>query len=153
MKLYRSSRILGSRSFIKASFALGLTLAVSTTWAQNIDTTAVWNGTEYVFPFGLPNTATYGQTITAPATASVLQGFSFQINSQGVAFPFQAYVYAWDAANSHATGPALYTSPVITTTGDNAFHAYSFAVPSMSLTPGTQYVLFASVTNTPGGSG
>ena len=130
----------------------GLATAVLATsaWAQSIDTASGWNGSTALYQFGLPNTATYGQTITAPVSASVLQGFSFRINPQGVAFPFQAHVYEWDPVNSRATGPVLYTSPVVSSTPVSVYETHGFAVPNLALVPGKPYVLFASVSNTPG---
>ena len=47
--------------------------------AQIIDTTPQWNGTQFISSWGVPNTATYGQTITSTATQTRLSSFTFQL--------------------------------------------------------------------------
>jgi PEP-CTERM motif len=106
-----------------------------------IDTTTSWDGSSYVFPFGPPNTQTYGQTITVPTDGSVLQSWTFYMQ-QSTATQFQGYVYAWNG--TEATGSALWTSSVMSTTDPNSFQAITFNVGGLQLTPGATYVLFAS---------
>jgi hypothetical protein len=137
--------------------ALGLTIAVTAGVAQAativIDTTPSWDGSSTVFPSGHDSvTETYGQSVTAPAYASSLQGFSFIIQDvndfEGLGVPgpitYQAYVYQWDSAGGHLTGPALWTSPMLQTSGTNtgAFLTTSFATPGVAVTPNQQYMLF-----------
>jgi len=50
--------------------------------AQIIDTTPQWNGTSFISSWGIPNTATYGQTITPTAGQTRLSSFTFQLNQQ-----------------------------------------------------------------------
>jgi hypothetical protein len=59
--------------------------------------------------WGVPDTATYGQTVTAPMTGT-LSAFQFYLNATGTPITYAAYVYAWDQAASQATGSALWTS-------------------------------------------
>lgn len=125
-----------------ATAALALTAGTSMAYTL-IDTNPSWNGTTFISSFGNPNTATYGQTVTVPAGEGFLASFSFQINDQGNVLPFQAAVYAWDAVNSRATGPALYLSAPVSTTGANAYVRFTFA-PNVAVTPGQQYVLMAT---------
>lgn len=121
-----------------------LALAAGTSMAYTVvDTNPSWNGTTFISSFGNPNTATYGQTVTVPSGDGFLSSFSFQINDQGTAFPFQAAVYAWDAANSRAMGTALYLSAPVTTAGANAYVRFTFT-PNVTLTAGQQYVLMAT---------
>lgn len=139
------------RVAMPAAFSLALALTAGQAQAQSIDTTGAWDGSQFISSFGLPNTATYGQTITAPAgQPAVLQAFDVRINSQSVALPFKFYVYEWDAVNNRATGPALYTSASETTQAVSQFQTYGVSGLNVSLVAGKQYVLFASVSETPG---
>lgn len=104
-----------------------------------------------VSPFGVSNTATYGESVTVP-TDNVLNSFSFDMNLPG-SLQFKGYVFAWDSANQHATGPALFTSPVTQTSG-TGFEQIVFTIPGgLALTTGDQYALFASISEIDGQSG
>src|SRR4051794_8532102 len=79
--------------------------------AASIDTIPSWDGSNYVYSYGKPNTATYGQTFQTPdAINTYMQDFSFEIKRDPGAGSLYstAYVYAWDG--SKATGAALFTS-------------------------------------------
>src|SRR6476646_5687451 len=83
--------------------------------AQSIDTTPQWDGINAITDWGVPNTATYGQTITATATQARLSSFTFQLSHWlGPASQYQAFVYQWDATNQRITGNALFSSGVLT---------------------------------------
>ena len=113
--------------------------------AQPIDTTPGWNGTSFISSFGVPNTATYGQTVTVGERSRSLSGFSFQVQlTSGGPTTMRGLVYAWDDVNQRATGPALFQSaPVVVSNA--AFTSYSFTLPSpLSVTPGQKLVLFAT---------
>lgn len=138
------------------SHTLGLTLAVLTSLAltsvaqadTSISTLAGWDSSSSVQNWGIPNTATYGQTITAPATDNVLTGFTFELNvPAGV--PYTADVYAWDG--SKATGTALYQSAPQTTAGpSSAFVPTTINTGGVALTSGQQYVLFLTTSGVQG---
>ncbi|QMV74124.1 IPTL-CTERM sorting domain-containing protein [Comamonas piscis] len=130
--------------------ALSMALATSAVNAQSIDTTTTWDGSSSVSSFGLPNTATYGQTIMAPTLPAKLQAFEIRINPQGMAFPFKFYVYEWDPVAQQATGPQMYASAVQTTEAVSVFQTYAVSDLNVTLVPGKSYVLFASVSETPG---
>lgn len=116
-----------------------------------IDTTPSWNGSSSVSPFGYPGTghgrptATYGQTVTAPAGATDLTSFTFYMDqpSPGTPLVFRGEVYAW--MNGQATGPALYESSPVSLTATGVFQPITFNTASIPVTPGTQYVLFATI--------
>jgi hypothetical protein len=57
---------------------------------------------------------------------------------------YQAYLQAWDAATGHATGPALWQSPVLQTPGTDtgAFFPVAFATGGTPVVAGAQYVLY-----------
>jgi hypothetical protein len=110
-----------------------------------ITTVPSWNGTDNAFPFGDPDTTTYGQTITAGPGLDNLTSFSFYLQQFGgsPAPTFQAYVAAWNG--TAITGTPLYTSANMTgPTGPN-FVQYTFDTGGLSLTDGQQYALFISI--------
>jgi len=123
-------------------FGLALTVAPAIASVQ-ITTGAPGGGTE-IRPFGRHNTATYGQTITAPTGATSLNDFSFWLeNLQAVSF--KAYVYAWDQATSRATGSALFTSALIAgPTGGTPFTQITVNTGSTAVSAGAMYVMFFS---------
>jgi uncharacterized protein with beta-barrel porin domain len=94
--------------------------------------------------WGLPDTATYGETITATASDTRLSSFTFYLDggSTTAAPQFQAFVYQWNAATKEIAGPALYASPVMTAPLGNAFSPVTIPTKGVKLTPGQQYVLF-----------
>jgi hypothetical protein len=79
--------------------------------AAGIDTITPWNGTQFESPFGVTNTATYGQTITVAAGTGNLTSFSFELSCT-VATALRGEVYAWNG--TQATGPNLFESGVTT---------------------------------------
>jgi hypothetical protein len=111
--------------------------------AERIDTTPAWNGSNYVWPLGESNTATYGQTFTVKGSETVLNSFSFHLRSHaGGDMDFAAYVMAWDGVK--ATGPILYQSTKQTLPMDTIdFKKYTFET-GIPLTAGKQYIAFLS---------
>ncbi|HYM11273.1 MAG TPA: hypothetical protein VEU62_11100 [Bryobacterales bacterium] len=108
-----------------------------------IDTTPFWTGGD-VCSFGINNTATYGQVITAPLTDVVLQNFTF-IMEEPVSLAFAGYVYAW--SGTMATGSALFAGPATSVAAGGVFQKITFNTGGITLTGGSQYVLFASASN------
>jgi hypothetical protein len=112
---------------------------------------------------GAPNywTPTYGQTVTVPATDTVLDSFTFYVDLP-TNLMFRGEVYAWDPntvdpnnpySMGTATGGALYESGQTHTTkyvnplplppSVNDFEPITFNIPGgLPLTAGAQYVLF-----------
>jgi hypothetical protein len=97
--------------------------------------------TETVQEFGVPDTATYGQVITAPPGSEFLRSFTFRVELPFTDF-FRGEVYAWDGEK--ATGPALFESPPRTTSGTEA-QDVTFDTGMAPVAPGSQYVIFTSV--------
>lgn len=122
--------------------------------ADNVDTMSVWNGTTFISSWGVPNTATYGQTITAASGQSTLNGFTFQLAQQsGTAPQYQAFVYQWDAATQRIVGNALYTSAIVTaptTASATTYAPVSFTTGGIRLGSGTQYVIFLTTSTVTG---
>lgn len=122
--------------------------------AEDINTMPFWNGTTFISSWGVPNTATYGQTITPNNTQRNLRSFTFNLALQsGVAPQFQAFVYAWDG--TRALGPALFSSAIMTAPTTATPSTYSMVTISTGtsgvvLVPGTQYVLFLTTSTVSG---
>src|SRR5262249_33835921 len=121
----------------------------------------VWNGSTFISSWGVPNTATYGETITGTSLRRNLRGFTFYLAQQSGTPPqYQAFVYAWDSVNRHTTGGALYTSAVRTAptpVDANTYAPVAFDLTGgpVSLTDGQQYVVMlttSSVVNGANGS-
>jgi hypothetical protein len=127
-------------------FALGSTQAFASVAAHpTINTFKDWNGSDFIQPFGCPNTTTYGQVITIPAGKTHLNKYVFKwVNlSTGKMF-VRGEVYAWDGAK--ATGSALFeTAPRKIKFLDSDFHYETFSGGGVTVTPGHQYVVFASI--------
>ncbi len=131
-----------------------LLTALSTFFAlpaqASFDTNPAWDGTTSLSPFGVSDTATYGQTITVPANASALTSFSFQI---GVCTPedvsLRGSVFAWNGTN--ATGASLFTSSLQTVAAGPGYTEVTFNTGSLSL-PAGEYVLFGSTSDDQGGA-
>jgi outer membrane autotransporter protein len=146
---FRGIRRLSRTQLLCGAALLALTVPAS---AQNVDTTAAWNGTSSVDPFGTGGaTPTYGQTITATATQDLLTGFTFELaRESGTAPQFQAFVYQFNTATKLIVGPALFTSGIMTAPSATTFSAVTINTGSLALTAGLQYVLFLTTSNTSG---
>jgi hypothetical protein len=123
-----------------ALIAATATLLAGPVNAQNINTTTGWNGSNYGAPFGDSNTATYGQTFTLGAGAT-LNSFTFFLGNyqNGAGLTFDAYVSAW--TGTKATGPVLWSGTGYSGTGNASMTQYDFVTGSVSLSAGT-YVAF-----------
>lgn len=134
-------------------FSLSFLLLPSVSvFAQNsVNTIPLWDGTNFISSFGVPNTATYGQTITvnAPGGPAQLQSISFRIGNCGANTTFRIHVYAWDGTK--ATGSSLFDSAPQTISASPAFTAVTVSTGSVNLTSG-QYILFASTSEDQAGA-
>ena len=143
------------RGLVGVGAALALAVIVATPSAAQ--TTIGAGGGDLVQSWGKDNTQTYGQTITTP-TDNVLTSFSFWLGRTSTNYPdpsnpslsFMAYVYAWNG--TMATGPALYSSGVVThnATPSTPFTKYTFSTGGLSLVPGDVYALFFSTSGLAG---
>ena len=115
-----------------------MSMAFATT---SIDTTASWNGVSNSGPFGEPDTATFGQSITTDSAGGSLQSFTFYLGPLDL--DFRAYVFEWHG--SKVVGPALFTSDV-KNIGDafTGYQAVTVATGDVALGPSKQYVLLFS---------
>lgn len=114
--------------------------------AETIQTNSPpWNGTSAVIYWGTGQYAepTFGQVVTVPSVNTVLQSFTFYVDSFGSpAQNFEAYVQAWDGVDYRPTGPVLFSASGQAGAAD-AFVAETFT-PNVQLTANTQVVLYFS---------
>ena len=133
------------RNSLALAYAVALALAASSGPLCAHDTYKLWNGTQFVADFGCPNTTTYGEVINVPANKHILANFTFSLQNytDDSSMVARAEVYAWNG--TEATGSGLYESaPFNISFANSKFHKKVFA-PAISVTPGTQYVLFLSI--------
>jgi hypothetical protein len=112
-----------------------------------IDTTGSWDGERTICGFGRPDTATYGQVITAPVNDTVLREFAFYLRSDASSstLVLRGEVYAWDETEGVATGSGLWEGSPRTLTVSSTPREVTFDTGGLALTAGQRYVLFASV--------
>lgn len=134
------------RASLPAAFAAAFAFAtVASSPAAASGTYKHWDGSSLVEAFGCPNTTTYGQTITIPSNRHFLNKFVFSwINLSSGSMVVRGEVYAWDGAK--ATGSALWEgAPRTISFNDGVFHKVHFNTGVLAVTPGAQYVIFASI--------
>jgi hypothetical protein len=131
--------------FVTASAMAFAFATVGSTPAAAISTYSSWNGSDYINNFGCPDTTTYGQVITIPKGKTHLGKFHFSWkNLDSGSMVVRGEVYAWDGLK--ATGSALYeSSPRTISFNDFLFHRVTFKATLVPVTPGKQYVIFASI--------
>lgn len=125
--------------FATASAMLATPALAETT----IDTTGArrYENIRYV---GTGHASTFGQTFTA-GSDSFLKSFSLFLNgTYGDPMKFKGYVYQWNG--TRIIGNELYSSDLKTFDG-SALTEFKFDVGSLSLTAGTKYVAFLSVSD------
>ena len=128
--------------------ALTFALTLSGAGAAVIDTTGSFSGN--IWPFGTPNTATYGQTFTVSGPDTTLNSFSLYL-SGNFTQDVRGYIGTWDGSK---VGSILYTSGTVALTGPGT-HELAFSTGGLSLSTGDNYVAFLSVSGLPtqGGAG
>lgn len=120
---------------------------------QAISTVNQWNGAQNISDWGTLITATYGQTLSAGNTLSVLGTFTFYVQTSGlgaVQQQYKAYVYEWNPATQRIVGPALFASPVLTAPVHTAaFTPVTVNTGGVGLVPGKTYVFFVTISGLP----
>lgn len=133
---------------IKFSLVVAALFAAGSAAASTIDTTPGIDPNYAVAPFGVPDTATYGQTFTVGAD-NFLNAFSMYLNSAGAGTKFKAYIAGWDGEKASTI---LYSSDVRETGARALMQEFAFNTGSLDLIAGQKYVAFLSVSgiaNTP----
>ena len=131
------------QTLMRALVAGTALVAAGSTFAETIYNN--FNGySDFWHPFGFPNTATYGETFTAPTNGDVnLQDFGFYMGSPDVPgnILLRAYIATWTGTNA---GTLLYTSADFDFANTGNDHL-TFSTGGLTLTPGATYVAFLSV--------
>jgi hypothetical protein len=131
------------RTLMRALVAGTALVAAGSTFADTIYNN--FNGySDFWHPFGNPNTATYGETFTAPSNGDVnLQDFGFYMGNPEVPgnILLRAYIATWTGTNA---GTLLYTSADFDFANTGNDHI-TFSTGGLTLTPGASYVAFLSV--------
>ncbi|MDR5172929.1 PEP-CTERM sorting domain-containing protein [Methylobacillus sp. Pita2] len=129
--------------FPALGFVLTLAFTPAVHAATTISTIDQWDGE--VSPFGTPDTATYGQTITIGDQAQVLESFSFILTDLNA--PFTIEVGTWTGSR---VGEILYQSDPFRFTGSSEYTEIT-AYPSVNLQANSQYVLYFTTSGIQGG--
>lgn len=122
--------------------ALSLTAAPALAQTLSVNTIPSWNGVNAIGPYGVPNTATYGQTITVAAGSGPLTQFQFEIGTcttNGVTVRGQ--IFAWNV--DRVTGPSLFKSAPVAVPVGPEYTLVTFNTGGVTLPAGT-YVLMVS---------
>jgi len=96
-----------------------------------------------ICPFGVTDTATYGQVFNPPAGAVELNSFVFKINTQSNPILVKAYVATWDRTNFQAISILYASSSFTINTNGYTDVTYTLSTP-ISVDPSTPYVAFFS---------
>lgn len=125
-------------ALILAGLCLAATCGFAgTTYSNFIGYSPYWQ------PLGSPNTATYGETFTAPASGEGLESFGFYLTGPSTSGNIRlgGYIATWTGSGA---GTLLYSSPVVdyANTGNAEL---TFSTGGIALTPGEAYVAFLSV--------
>ncbi|RYG37688.1 PEP-CTERM sorting domain-containing protein [bacterium] len=124
-------------------FLCGLTIAGSASAQTTIDNSSDWNGWAGINTFSASMTGLFGQSFTAPTDSHLASYTTKFALFAGDAFDFKFSVATWNPATKKI-GSVLYTSsPVTTGTTEDGFVDFTFT-PAVNLTPGLQYLAYAS---------
>jgi IPT/TIG domain len=127
---------------------IAIALAAALPSAAQASTTTLSNVSEfeggYEWPFGDPNTATYGEVVTVPAGQHQLRGFTFYLE-EPTELIFRAYVYKWNG--TRAVGEALYEGPNLHSEEETSevYVPVHATTPGVQVAEGQEYVLFFSI--------
>jgi hypothetical protein len=92
----------------------------------------------------------FGQSFTVPSLANRLSSFSLSFSNffNGGALKFDAYIFAFDAANRRVTGSALWNFLNITgSSNDFAFDTRTFSTGGLALSSGATYMFLITTSN------
>jgi hypothetical protein len=133
-----------------AIMAVGPTAGAAAGKKTKIDTYKDWPGTPNIQPWGNPDTATYGQTITIPKGNKHIKSFSFYMSALAASgtIRFTGDVYGWDGSKATTEVFESKVKSIDLTVGDPTFHTVTIKTKGAKVKPGQQYVLFLSVSKT-----
>lgn len=122
-----------------ATSALALSVAAGGAWAATISTLGA--ETSSISPWGLPDTAAYGQSFTF-GTSVDFASMTFRISSSN-AISYDAFLYEMTGADyTDVTTGGVIASTSGATSGSGTMESYTANFGSVILGPGTYAVLF-----------
>jgi len=105
-----------------------------------------WDGSTYIYPFGSPDTGTYGELFYAPANTG-LKEFDFLIeNNFGTGTNATFVLATWDPI-TNGPGSLLFSESSFVSTAAGFNWNYNTLPDIGSLTGGAEYVAFLTVTS------
>lgn len=138
------------KPLVSVTRALALTLALGSTARAQTSIGAALTTSVGPLTRGASGFQSFGQSFTAPALAPQLASFSLSFSNffNGGALKFDAYLYAFDAANRRVTGSALWSFLNIAgSSNDFAFDTKTFATGNLTLTPSATYLFLITTSN------
>jgi len=122
---------------------------ISPASAQTINTISTWDGSSNVSAWGASATGTLGELIVPTAGQTKLNSFTFELSQIGGTGPmqYQAFVYQFDNGVHAISGPALFSSAVLTAPASFPYTTVTINTGSLALTAGMQYMLFFTTTS------
>lgn len=123
--------------------------ATDTTTAVKWNTYPDWDGTTYLWGFGNPDTATYGQSFTAPEGVKKLKKFQFAVgaNTGTGTMTVRGELYGWDGSKAtDMIWESKNPTTIDLTQGDPTWHKVKMKLKKKGkVTAGQQYVMFLTV--------
>jgi hypothetical protein len=142
------TRTLQRATVLLAAGAFALTGTNTAFAASHIDTYSSWDGSSFLQPFGHPDTATYGQTITVTDYVDKnVKNVTWFMSPGGAAGDLivRTGVARWDGVK--AVGKITLSKPKTITVdpSDPVVTGYKFELKHAKVAVGEQYVLFATI--------
>lgn len=117
---------------------------ITPAYASGYQTITTFPSTTVIYQFGVPDSSTYGQTLTVPLGANILDNYTFELQyGSGSSVPFQLYIAQWNGVD--AVGAPIYTSQVLDAPSAGA-ETYTVQT-DLSVVSGQQYVVYISTSN------
>lgn len=142
------------KMFLGLTSLLGAWLCLATLARADVtlDTTPYWDGYSTIQPFGLSDTATYGQTFVAPVSGSLTDFTFFVTGDSSADLSLKGAVFAWSGSllgggGGGAIGPALFLSSSFNYTGNGNFQSVTVNTGGVGVTAGQQYVMLLTVSD------
>lgn len=112
-----------------------------------IDTYTGWDGVSYLYPFGYPDTSTYGQVITVPAGKTTIDNFTFYLAADAGTgtLTVRGEVYGWDGTKATTKIFQSKAKSVDIDASDPAYYPVKIKSKHKAVTAGQQIVLFLTI--------
>jgi len=114
--------------------------------ASQIDTYSSWDGSSVLLPFGTPDSATYGQTVTISAGDTKVKNVTWYM-APGAAgtLVVRTGVAKWDGTKASGKVKTSKPKTINVDPSDPTYTGYKFKLKRAKVKAGQQYVLFATI--------